>query len=158
MPRGERTALITGSGRNIGRGCAKGLARDGFNIVVNGSRDKAACERVADEVRALGTDALVVMGDVGDKSAVQSMASEALSAFGRIDVLLNNAAIRPPKPFLEITDDDLMKVMNTNCYSAVWLSQAFLPGMMEKGWGRIISFSGMNSVAGTGSIGSNAGR
>ncbi len=143
-------ALITGSGRNIGRGCAKELAAAGFNIVVNGSHDKAACERVADEVRAIGTDAIIVMADIGDRSAVNAMADAALQAFGRIDVLINNAAVRPASAFLDLTDDELARVMNVNCYAAVWLSRAFLPGMVENGWGRIVNFSGMNAQQGTG--------
>lgn len=150
MATGNRAALITGSGRNMGRACAKELAQAGFNIVVNGSKDQAACERVADEVRALGTDALVVMCDVGDHGAVHAMADEALKTFGRIDVLINNAAIRPASAFLDMTDEDLAHVMNVNCNSAVWLSRAFLPGMIEGGWGRIINFSGMNAQQGTG--------
>ena len=150
MATGTRAALITGSGRNMGRACAKELALAGFNIVVNGSKDQAACERVADEVRAIGTDAVVVMGDVGDHAAVHTMADEALKAFGRVDVLINNAAIRPASAFLDMTDDDLAHVMNVNCNAAVWLSRAFLPGMIEGGWGRIINFSGMNAQQGTG--------
>lgn len=150
MATGTRAALITGSGRNMGRACAKELALAGFNIVVNGSKDQAACERVADEVRAIGTDAVVVMGDVGDHAAVHTMADEALKAFGRVDVLINNAAIRPASAFLDMTDDDLAHVMNVNCNAAVWLSRAFLPGMIDGGWGRIINFSGMNAQQGTG--------
>ncbi len=150
MGNGRRAALITGSGRNIGRGCAKELAAAGFNIVVNGSSDKAACERVADEVRAIGTDAKIAMADVGDRSAVNAMADTALQAFGRIDVLINNAAVRPASTFLEMTDDDLARVMNVNFYAAVRLSRAFLPGMVEGGWGRVINFSGMNAQRGTG--------
>jgi 3-oxoacyl-[acyl-carrier protein] reductase len=150
MGNGRRAALITGSGRNIGRGCAKELAAAGFDIVVNGSRDKAACERVADEVRAIGTDATIAMADIGDRSAVNAMAETALQTFGRIDVLINNAATRPASAFLEMTDDDLARVMNVNFYAAVWLSRAFLPGMVENGWGRIINFSGMNAQRGTG--------
>jgi len=150
MATGKRAALITGSGRNMGRACAKELAQAGFNIVVNGSKDQAACERVADEVRALGTEAIVVMGDVGDQAAVHAMADQALKAFGRIDVLINNAAIRPASAFLDMTDEDLAQVMNVNCHAAVWLSRAFLPGMVDGGWGRIINFTGMNAQQGTG--------
>ena len=150
MATGKRAALITGSGRNMGRGCAKELAEAGFNIVLNGSKDEAACERVADEVRSIGADAVVAMGDVGDQSAVDTIAETALQAFGRIDVLINNAAIRPATEFLKMTDDDLTSVMNVNCYAAVWLSRAFLPGMVENGWGRIINFSGRNAQQGTG--------
>jgi len=143
-------ALITGSGRNIGRSCAKELARAGFNIVLNGSSDKAACENVADEVRAIGTDATIAMADVGDQSAVNTMAATALQAFGRIDVLINNAAVRPASAFLEMSDKDLALVMNVNCYAAVWLARAVLPGMVDNGWGRIINFTGMNAQRGTG--------
>jgi len=150
MATGKRAALITGSGRNMGRACAKELAQAGFNIVVNGSKDQAACERVADEVRALGTEAIVAMGDVGDQAAVHAMADQALKAFGRIDVLINNAAIRPASAFLDMTDEDLAQVMNVNCHAAVWLSRAFLPGMVDGGWGRIINFTGMNAQQGTG--------
>lgn len=149
MAKAARTALITGSGRNIGRGCAKELARVGFNIVINGSSDRAACERVADEVRAIGPDALVAMADVGDQASVENMTREALAAFGHIDVLINNAAIRPATKFLEMSDTDLARVMNVNCYAAIWLSRAFLPGMVEGGWGRIINVSGMNAQQGT---------
>lgn len=149
MGRGARTALITGSGRNIGRGCANELARMGFNVVVNGSSNRAACDRVADEVRALGPDALVAMADVGDQAAVEAIARVALEHFGRIDVLINNAAIRPATAFLEMSDGDLARIMNVNCYAAVWLCRALLPGMVETGWGRIINVSGMNAQQGT---------
>ena len=98
MARGSRTALITGSGRNMGRGCAKELARADFNIVINGSSKKADCDRVADEVREIGTDAQIEMADIGDKAAVETMAANALKTFGRVDVLINNAAIRPGEP------------------------------------------------------------
>lgn len=146
----KRTALITGSGRNIGRGCANQLARSGFNVVINGSSDKTACDRVADEVRSHGAAAMVAMADIGDKAAVESMASAALAEFGTIDVLINNAAIRPAAPFLEMSDGDLDHVMNVNCYAAVWLARAVLPGMIANGWGRIVNFTGMNAQQGTG--------
>ena len=146
----KRTALITGSGRNIGRGCAKELAKAGFNIVLNGSSNRADCESVAEEIRALGSHAMIAMGDIGDKSASNDIAKKALDAFGRIDVLINNAAIRPAQPFLETTDDVWTRVMNVNFNAGVWLCRAFLPGMIEAGWGRIVNFSGMNAQRGTG--------
>jgi len=149
MANSRPAALITGSGRNIGRSCAKELAQADFNIVLNGSSDKGACDRVADEVRAIGTDATIAMADIGDQSAVNAMVETALQAFGRIDVLINNAAVRPVSSFLDMSDDDLARVVNVNCYAAVWLSRAFLPGMVDNGWGRIINFSGMNSLIGS---------
>ncbi len=151
MEKGARTALITGSGRNIGRGCANYLAAAGFNIVVNGSSNRSDCERVAAEVEAQGVQAMVAMADIGDQQAVEAMAGDALDKFGRIDVLINNAAIRPVGPFLEMTDDMLERVMSVNTYAAVWLARAFLPGMIEAGWGRIVNFTGMNAQRGTAS-------
>ena len=144
----SKAALITGSGRNIGRGCAVELARRGFNIVINGASDRGICERTAKEVEAEGVKAHIIMCDIGDQAAVEAMAAEALDTFGRVDVLVNNAAIRPLSPFLEMSDDDWERVMNVNTWSAVWLARAFLPGMIEAGWGRIVNFTGMNAQQG----------
>ena len=145
----KRVAFISGSGRNMGRACAKELATAGFNIVLNGSANREDCEHVAEEVRSIGVEATIAMGDVGLKSDVDAIVQTALTTFGRIDVLINNAAIRPATQFLDMSDDDLERVMNVNCYGAVWFSRAFLPGMIENGWGRIINFTGMNSLQGT---------
>jgi len=150
MARAARTALITGSGRNIGRGCALHLARAGFNVVVNGSSDRAACDRVAAEVRDAGVESMVSIADIGDRKAVEHMARDALAVFGRVDVLVNNAAIRPAAGFLEMTDADLDRVMAVNAYSAIWLARAFLPGMAAAGWGRIVNFTGMMAQQGKG--------
>ncbi|MBM3619606.1 MAG: SDR family oxidoreductase [Alphaproteobacteria bacterium] len=146
----RRTALITGAGRNIGRACALYLAQDGFNVVVNGSANRAACEAVAQECTARGVEALVTMGDVGDPKDAQRIASEAIARFGAIDVLVNNAAIRPGKPFLETSEEEWRRVMSVDLDAAVWLSRACLPGMLARGWGRIVNFTGMNAMQGTG--------
>ncbi len=122
-----RSALITGAGGNIGRACAIELTTHGFNIVINGSSDRKACERVAKEVRSAGSNAIVAMADIGDKSAVAGRIDAALEPFGSIDVLVNNAVIRPSTSFLEMSDDDLAAVTNVNSYAAVWLARAFLP-------------------------------
>jgi 3-oxoacyl-[acyl-carrier protein] reductase len=90
------------------------------------------------------------MADCGDQTQVEEMAASAIKKFGRIDVLIHNAAIRPGAPFLEMSDTDLDQVMRVNTYAAVWLSRAALPGMIEAGWGRIINFTGMNAQRGSG--------
>ena len=143
-----KTALITGAGRNIGRAVALALAGDGFNVVINGSSDKAAADSVAAEARALGVKALVAMGDVGDPAACGRIAAAALGEFGAVDVLVNNAALRPAKAFLETTAEDWRRVMSVDLEAAIWLSQACLPGMLERGWGRIVNFTGMNAIHG----------
>ncbi|WP_431303251.1 SDR family NAD(P)-dependent oxidoreductase [Sediminicoccus sp. BL-A-41-H5] len=143
-----RTALITGAGRNIGRAVALALAKQGMNVVINGSRDQAACERVAEEARALGVEAHVAMGDVGDRATCRRLAEAAIARFGRVDVLVNNAALRPSNRFLDLTEDDYRRVMSVDLDAAVWLAQACLPGMLEAGWGRIVNFAGMNAIHG----------
>lgn len=148
MNKDTKTALITGSGQNIGRGIAHHLAAAGFNIIVNGSSDQEAAEKVASEVRAKGSTAMVAMGDVGDKAAAEQIVQAGLDQFGAIDVLVNNAAIRPHAPFLDINEADWQRVMNVDLNAAIWLSRMVLPAMIQKGWGRIISFSGMNAQRG----------
>ena len=144
----KRTALITGGGRNIGRACVLGLAADGFNVAINGSSDRAACEKVAKEARKLGAKALVVMGDVGKPEECKRIAAAAIKAFGAVDVLVNNAALRPNRPFLEMSDAEWRRVISVDLDAAVWLSRACLPGMLKKGWGRIVNFAGMNAIHG----------
>ncbi len=140
--------MITGAGRNIGRAIALGLAEDGLDIVINGATDRAAAESVAAEVRARGARALVAMGDVGSEAECQRIAGLALAEFGGVDVLVNNAALRPAKPFLETDAADWRRVMAVDLEAAIWLSRALLPGMVAKGWGRIVSFTGMNAIHG----------
>ena len=125
----RKTALITGSGQNIGRGIASQLAQAGFNIIVNGSRNRDAAEAVAAEVREHGVDALVAMGNVGIKAEAEAVAKAGIDHFGRIDVLVNNAAIRPHGPFLEVSEDEWQQVMDVDLNAAIWLSRMILPGM-----------------------------
>lgn len=144
----RRAALVTGAGRNIGRAVAVGLAEDGFDVAVNGATNRDAAERVAGEVRARGRQAVVLMGDVGSEAECVRIASGALAAFGTVDVLVNNAALRPGKPFLESTAEDWRRVMAVDLEAAIWLSRALLPGMVAQGWGRIVNFTGMNAIHG----------
>lgn len=144
----KKTALITGAGRNIGRACALGLAADGYNVVINGSKNSAACEAVAKEALTLGVEAMVAMGDIGLPATAAKIAFGAIARFGAVDVLINNAAIRPHKPFLEMDDAEWRQVMAVDMDSAVWLARACLPKMIERGWGRIVNFTGMNAIHG----------
>jgi 3-oxoacyl-[acyl-carrier protein] reductase len=148
MSETRRTAFITGSGRNIGRAIALSLAADGLNVIINGSTRRELCEPVAEEARALGVEASVMMGNIASKDDVAHMTAAALEQFGTVDVLINNAAIRPRKPFLTMSEEDWDLVFDTNLKSLFRLSQAFLPGMIDKGWGRVIGFTGMNAIKG----------
>jgi 3-oxoacyl-[acyl-carrier protein] reductase len=148
MAQGKRTALITGSGKNIGRAIALHLAQSGHNIVINGSRDQAACEEVADKVRALGVEAMVAMCNIGDRRKVQAMAKAAVDKFGAVDVLVNNAAVRPDGSYLETSEEEWQRIMDINFYSVFHLTRACLPGMIAKGWGRVVNFTGMMAQQG----------
>lgn len=142
------TAFVTGSGRNIGRAIAIDLAARGMRVVVHGHRNRAGAEETAAQVRAAGTEALVVMGDLGKRDDVGAMAAQSLATFGSIDVLVNNAAIRPEAPLEELTDDDWHHVFSVNLHSAFVLTRAFVPEMKRKGYGRVVYFTGMNAMHG----------
>jgi 3-oxoacyl-[acyl-carrier protein] reductase len=150
MAGAKRVALVTGAGRNIGRACALGLAEDGFDVVINGSSDRSACEQVAAEAGRRGARTLVVMGDVGRADDCKRIAGEALKEFGAVDVLINNAAVRPGGAFLEMSEAEWQRVMSVDLEASVRLSRLCLPGMLDKGWGRIVNFTGMNAIAGHG--------
>lgn len=143
-----KTAFVSGSGRNIGRAIALRLAGMGCNLVVNGSSDEGACRETARGVEAAGAEALVAMGDVGRAGDVAGIAEAALARFGAVDILVNNAARRPHKPFLEMSDADWSGVVDAALTSAFLTSRAFLPGMVESGWGRIVNFAGMKAIKG----------
>ena len=148
MPDTPATAVISGAGQNIGRAIAVALARDGFDIVVNGRANRDACEAVAKDVGALGRKALVVMADVGDSAAVSALKAQVEADMPPVAIVVNNAAIRPQKPFLEMSDEDWHRVMNTDLTSAFYLCRAFCGAMVERGWGRVVNLTGMNAIHG----------
>jgi len=144
----RKTALITGAGQNIGRASALALADAGFNVIINGRKKQEQCEEVAKACKAKGVDTLVVMGDVGSSATCAALVEAGIKKFGRIDVLVHNAAIRPEKSTVELSDDDWDEVINVNMNASFWLARACLPGMTVAGWGRVILFAGMNAMHG----------
>ncbi len=143
-----KTALISGSGQNIGRGIALTFARAGANIVVNGRRNRESIEAVAQEVRDLGRRAIAVLADMGDPDAVQTMVDQAVAEFGAVDISIANAAVRPHQAFLDISVEDWNWVLNNNLSSAFYLARAVIPGMQGRKWGRIIHISGHDGWVG----------
>jgi 3-oxoacyl-[acyl-carrier protein] reductase len=144
----KRKALITGAGRNIGRAIALRLARSGCDVVIHARADKAQAEAVAGAARAFGVEALVCLGDIGSRDDLRRIAERALASFGHIDILANVAAIRPDNSFLEMSFEEWQYVIDANLGSVFHLTQACLPGMVERRWGRIINLTGMNSIRG----------
>jgi 3-oxoacyl-[acyl-carrier protein] reductase len=143
-----KVALITGSGRNIGRATALQLAAQGANIVVNARANEAEAESVAREVRERGTKALTILADVAKSDQVATMVARALAEFGRIDILINNAAIRPHKPFTELAIEDWERVRGVILDGAIYCTQAVIPSMVENSYGRILFFTGDGAFTG----------
>ena len=143
-----KTAFVSGSGRNIGRAVAVHLAQLGADVVVNGSSDEDACRETLRRVEAAGASAMLAMGDVSQPTAVADIAKAVLDRFGKVDIVANNAARRPHKPFLNLTDEDWSGVIDSSMTASFLTSRAFLPGMVDNGWGRIINFAGMKAIKG----------
>jgi 3-oxoacyl-[acyl-carrier protein] reductase len=143
-PLDGRTALVTGSGQNIGRAIALAFARDGANVVINGHRNQEAIEAVAEEARGLGVRAMAILADVGDPVAVQTMVDRAAEAFGSVDIVVSNVSTRLHTKFLDISIEEWQRILNSNLSASFYLARAALPLMKERGWGRIIHISGVD--------------
>ena len=144
-----KTALVTGSGRNIGRAIILKLAEDGANVVVNARTNKEEAEAVAAEARALGVVALPFVADVSERQQVTSMFAAAAEQFGGVDILVSNAAIRPRKPFTELTYADWEWVRGVVLDGAFHVAHAAMPNMVKNGYGRIVFFTGDGAFTGT---------
>jgi 3-oxoacyl-[acyl-carrier protein] reductase len=143
-----RVAFITGASRRIGRATALGLAREGADLLLNARSARDEVENVAAEVRALGRRAAVVMGDVTDEAAVKRMGEEAAAAFGRIDILVNNAAIRRQVPFTEMSLGEWREIMAVILDGAFLMCREVLPVMVAGGGGTIVNIGGVSAHIG----------
>ena len=143
-----KVALVTGSGRNIGRATILKLAAEGAHVVVNSRANQAEADAVAREARALGVKALAVMADVARRDQVEAMAARALSEFGRVDILINNAAIRPHKPFTELTVEDWETVRGVVLDGALYCTRGVIGSMVANRYGRILFFTGEGAFVG----------
>jgi len=144
----DHTALITGSGRNIGRAIAVLFAREGANVIVNGHQDRRAVDDTVREIEKLGGTAIGIMADVSDPDAVSSMVAEGAARFGSIDIAVNNVARRKRQPLEEISIADWQDTINYNLSSAFYVVHYVLPGMRQRGWGRIVNIAGYDAWTG----------
>jgi 3-oxoacyl-[acyl-carrier protein] reductase len=144
-----RVALVTGAGRNIGRAIALALAEAGASVVVNGRSNAQAVEAVVREIEARGGGGLAAMADVADEAAVSRMVAAAADRFGRIDVVVNNAAGRPEQPFDAISLNDWRGVLATVLDGAFLVAKAALPHLRKGGAGAIVNIGGVSGHIGT---------
>ena len=143
-----RVALVTGSGRNIGRATILKLASEGADVVVNARSNREEADSVAAEARDLGVRAISVLADVSVKEQVDSMVNMAVAEFGKIDILINNAAIRPHKPFGTLTLQDWEEVRGVVLDGAFYATRAVINSMVENNYGRILFFTGGGAFQG----------
>jgi 3-oxoacyl-[acyl-carrier protein] reductase len=143
-----KVALVTGSGRNIGRATVLRLAGEGAHVVVNARSNQGEADAVAGEARERGVKALSIIADVAKQDQVDAMVARALSEFGRIDILINNAAIRPHKPFTEVTTRDWEEVRGVVLDGAMHCTRAVIDSMVNNRYGRILFFTGEGAFTG----------
>ncbi|MFQ6027246.1 MAG: SDR family NAD(P)-dependent oxidoreductase, partial [Dehalococcoidia bacterium] len=124
------------------------LAREGANLVVNARSNREEAAEVAEEIRALGVKALPLLADIGDRAQLEPMLEQALAEFGGIDIVVNNASRRPQQPFVDMSYDEWRDILAMNLDAAFFCAKAALPGMLERGWGRIINITGEMSYIG----------
>lgn len=141
-------AIVTGAGRNIGRSIALSLATEGADVVVLARSNRGEVDDVAAEIHALGRRAVVGVADVRDRKAIARTVDEALATLGPPTILVNNAAIRPEAPFLELTDADWREVTGVILDGAFVCVQTVLPHMLQEGWGRIVNIAGVTGQTG----------
>lgn len=144
-----KTAIVTGSSRGLGRAIALAFAREGADVLVNyATREEPAREVVA-AIQGMGRRALLHRADVADAAQIAGMVEAALAAFGRVDLLVNNAGITLPKGVLETTAAEWERVLRTNLTGVFLCAQAVIPGMIAQGGGRIINLSSTAGQTGT---------
>ena len=144
----DKTALVTGSSRGIGREIALAMAREGADVVINYSRSEDAALEVVDEVQAMGRKAMAVKASVTQRSEVEAMVERTMEKFGRLDVLVNNAGGFPIKPFSALTDQDWDKVMDLDLKSIFIASQAGMAVMRPRKKGTIINIASVSGLVG----------
>ncbi|WP_027390818.1 3-oxoacyl-[acyl-carrier-protein] reductase [Chrysiogenes arsenatis] len=137
----NRTALVTGGSRGIGRAIALELATQGADVVINYASSAEAAEAVVAEIVAMGRKAKAIRGDVGASEACEALIKEATEFLGRIDILVNNAGITRDGLLMRMKEEDFSAVIDTNLKSAFLLSKLVCRGMMKQKWGRIIHIS-----------------
>jgi len=148
-PLAGRVAVVTGSSRNIGKAIARDLALNGASVVVHAQGDRATAEATAAELEVHGVRTLVQLGDIADPKACSTLVDAAVEHFGRLDILVCNAAIRRQTPFLEMTLEQWREVIGTDLDSVFCLTRAAAPHIVAAGGGSIVCLGGSPSHMGT---------
>lgn len=143
-----KVALVTGAARNIGRAVALSLASGGAKVAVCTRADMDQARSVVEEVKALGSDAAAFSADLADPVATRTMVEDAIARFGRLDILVLNAAIREHDSFENLTYEDWRRVLATDLDSVFVATSAALPALKKAGDGVIVTFAGVTALLG----------
>ena len=143
-----KVAIVTGAGRNIGRSIALALAAGGAAVIVNARQNRAEAETVAREIESAGGRALAQLADVTDPAAVEKMVAVAVDRFGRIDILINNAAVRREKSLDQMTLADWREITGIILDGAFNCVKACLPHLRQGGDGAIVNIGGLSAHTG----------
>jgi 3-oxoacyl-[acyl-carrier protein] reductase len=143
-----RVAVVTGASRGIGRAIALELARAGVDVVINYRSRTSEAAEVETEIRNLGRRPIAIQADVSSKPESDRLIAKTEAQFGGVDILVNNAGVARPQPIEEVTEKDWDDLMATNLKSCFLLTQAALPTMRRKRWGRIINLSSVAAQTG----------
>jgi 3-oxoacyl-[acyl-carrier protein] reductase len=144
-----RVAIVTGAGRNIGRAIAQALAASGAAVVVNARANRAEADCVVGEIEQAGGRALAVLGDVADAATGERLAQAAIARFGRIDFLINNAAIRREQPVADMSLAEWREVTGVILDGAFLCVKACLPQLCRSGAGAVVNIGGMSAHTGS---------
>lgn len=149
----DKVAIVTGSSRGIGRSIAESMGNLGAKVVIS-SRKAEACEAVANDIRSAGGEARVIACNVSRKPEVEALVAGTLKEWGRIDILVCNAAVNPSYgPLAKLTDEVFDKIMGVNVKSNLWLCNLTIPGMAERGGGAVIIVSSIAGIRASPNLG-----
>ena len=143
-----KVALVTGGARNIGRAISRALAAGGATVMINDNTSREAGEETVAMIQKAGGKAALCMGDITDPKAVKHLVDETIKQFGRIDMVVSNAAIRAETPFEKISYEEWKRVISTVLDGAFLVSQAALPHLIKAGGGALVYTGGMTGHKG----------
>jgi len=148
MDLSDRVAIVTGSGRGIGRAIALKLAEVGATVVVNDIGDPGPAQSVAEEIRAMGRESTVILADVSHSPDVARLVEETMTAYGRVDILVNNAGIARDQLLMRMSDEDWDQVLRVDLRSVFLCTRAVLRSMLKQRRGRIVSIASIVGIVG----------
>jgi len=144
----NKVAIVTGSGRGIGRAIALKLAEVGATVVINDIGEASFVDSAAGEIRAMNRESLAILADVSLSSDANRLVEETIAAYGKVDILVNNAGITRDQLLLRMSDEDWDKVITVNLKSVFLCTRAVLRHMIKQRWGRVVSIASIIGIVG----------